>query len=227
MTKHIFIRVAARNIIELQTIHTPQGPTYNINWSSVQSAIPADQLPDPPIFIDSIPISKNMIQILFNPPKINGGQELMEYIFSWDSKFDFSTEKSVHVSTKSLDSLYLEGTLVYDLLLETPHITQFTSCYIRIQVRNKIGISSTCVCIQLVANPVDLPCFNGKNQSSLLKICSKSCVFFVHDLLRVSGPTKLVTCFKQSVTYLKLVTYFNFEIWNYQFGRTGHFNGKC
>ena len=60
-----------------------------------------------------------------------------------DSKFDFSTEKSVHISTKSLDSLYLEGTLVYDLLFETPHITQFTSCYIRTQVRNKIGISFT------------------------------------------------------------------------------------
>ena len=31
--KIYFIRVAARNIIELKTIHTLQEPTYNINWS--------------------------------------------------------------------------------------------------------------------------------------------------------------------------------------------------
>ena len=31
--KIYFIRVAARNIIELKTIHTLQEATYNINWS--------------------------------------------------------------------------------------------------------------------------------------------------------------------------------------------------
>uniref|UniRef100_A0A7S4I964 Fibronectin type-III domain-containing protein n=1 Tax=Odontella aurita TaxID=265563 RepID=A0A7S4I964_9STRA len=135
-----FVRVAARNSVEVQEVDPSGSPPDNTNWSSVLSTVPEDQVPDPPVHVLAQGMARNSLQIIFERPDRDGGQPISSYVFSWDTNLDFSTETSISVDVSTLDSLGPEGNLVYNLIPTSQALLPGTDYVVRVQAVNSVGM---------------------------------------------------------------------------------------
>uniref|UniRef100_A0A7R9WKX3 Fibronectin type-III domain-containing protein n=1 Tax=Pseudictyota dubia TaxID=2749911 RepID=A0A7R9WKX3_9STRA len=184
-----FVRVAARNSVEAQKVDPSGSPPDNTNWSSVLSAVPEDQVPDPPVHVLTSGMARNALQVIFEPPARDGGQTITEYIFSWDTNDDFSSKSSVVVDAATLDALIPESTLVYNLIPSSPALTCGTDYFVRVQAANGVGTGEATS--SLPASPTGPP---GAPKSGLLTTLLSSALPITEATITWDEPSKTGGC---------------------------------
>ena len=134
------VRLAARNDIEVQNIYPSGSPRDNTVWSSLVTATPEDQVPDPPTSLDAASLGHDSMQLLFEWPVRDGGREISEFVVAYDTTDDFSSAVEVEIPA-SIPLLLPNsgGKYVLDLTPSSPPLVSGSMYHVRISAQNEVG----------------------------------------------------------------------------------------
>lgn len=135
-----FVRVAARNSVQAQSIHPSGYPADNTNWSGVVSAVPIDQVPVPPLSLKAIVLGYDRIQLSFDWPRRDGGKEISEFIVSYDTSADFSSANQMRIASSIPQKIpNNSNTFIFDFSPTTPPLKSGSTYFIKMSAVNEIG----------------------------------------------------------------------------------------
>jgi len=152
-----YVRVAARNEVEVQQTDPTGSIPDNTRWSETANAIPYDQPPSAPPVVTASVAGKTQVQLLVTPPASDGGSDITNMTLEWayTKAFTGSSYDSVVVDYSSLHSLPGDGRLVYEL----SGLKSGKSYWIRVSMNNAFGTSDTTSILEPVtpAGEPDMP----------------------------------------------------------------------
>lgn len=137
--KEYYIRVAARNAVQVQSIDPTGEIVDNTNWCSTVDGVPTDQVPNMPGDVALIISSRKRLMVTIDPPKRDGGRNVSSYIVEYDTDSSFGSSAYVQstLAAKDLNYLHVGGPLVHYIDSLTPGF----SYYVRVSAVNAVGSS--------------------------------------------------------------------------------------
>lgn len=136
-----YVRVAAKNSVEVQVIQTPAGAVENLRWSAMHSITPMDQVPDSPLITTVSSIGQSVVQVVFEPPLRDGGKPVTQYSIHWELADDDSSSQVLTIIANSLSSLEGSSTMVYNLEPTSPQLSPWETYHIYLEAINAVGTS--------------------------------------------------------------------------------------
>ncbi|KAL7542723.1 hypothetical protein ACHAXR_012023, partial [Thalassiosira sp. AJA248-18] len=133
------VRVAARNSVQVQAIYPSGNPKDNTNWSA-DSAMPLDQVPNPPTSLDAIVLGHDGVQILFDWPRRDGGKEITEFVVVYDTVEDFSSSNEMSIAPSLPEKIPSSSDrFVFDFVPTNPHLNSGSNYFIKLSAVNEVG----------------------------------------------------------------------------------------
>ena len=149
-----YFRVASKNSVKVQSIHSPEGQKENFRWSTTLSIVPQDQAPDAPTLLSAVPLGSNGIQFVIQPPIKDGGQPISSYFVEWDESQSFSpSSQNLQIGVDELLPLGESSLLIYTLRSVMDQLSSWKTYSIRFEVTNSVGLSEKSAPLSVTLKP--------------------------------------------------------------------------
>jgi hypothetical protein len=145
------VRVSVANDVEVQAIYPSGNPKDNTNWAVSPPTVPVDQVPDAPFLMSALVLGQNGVQLLFDWPIRNGGQEILQFVVIYDVSEDFSASNELVLDATLPQVIPASGKqFVFDFVPSTPELVAGERYYIKLVAVNSVGAGSASSVVSVV-----------------------------------------------------------------------------
>merc|ERR1712194_53596 len=125
-------------------IYLPEGsPLDNTSWSGSVSAMPSDQVPDPPSSLEALVLGRDGVQLVFNWPARDGGKVISSFVVVYDTMEDFSLANEMNISPSLPEKIPNNSDkFVFDFVPASPQLNSGSTYFIKLIAVNDVGKST-------------------------------------------------------------------------------------
>lgn len=185
-----FIRLALTNHVDFQLVPTPTGLLEYINWSPIHAVVTEDQLPDAPIIKELLSLDGNSFQMVFDPPVLNGGKEVIGYVIEVKHLIEVHIV-DVHIS--DVIRLAASHTLIYSLSNGHLDLEPWNEYTISMRTVTSVGASSPSNSLNIILTTSPLPPINFrfKTLTCTLKPTREALISWSHPVTSINSSHHL------------------------------------